>query len=413
MSESISYNPQQPLTFDEVKTLDQKYVLQTYARMPVHFVRGSGEFLYDRENNEYIDFLSGIAVTGLGHAHADLIETLAYQADMLWHSSNLYYNQQQAQLARALVEISFANAQGKVFFGNSGAEANEAAIKLMRSWGQQQTPMREKIVSLKNSFHGRTFNAMSVTGQNKIHDGFGTLLPHVEFIEANNLEALEQSLDETTCGLLLEPIQGEGGIIPLSQEFMELARKLCSERNIVLAIDEIQTGIARTGKYFAFQHYDIEPDVITIAKGLGGGFPIGAMVVSQEFSEVLSTGKHGSTFGGNHLATAVGYEVLRIIESTNLLENIANMSTYLLDKLTQLQQQFPNKIKEIRGYGLLIGIELHSGFMVADIVAQALEKKLVVGRAGQNVLRLAPPFILREATAERAMNRLQEIFTNI
>lgn len=413
MSTQVSYNPQQPLTFEEVKTLDETYLLQTYARMPVHFVRGSGEFLYDRDHNEYIDFLSGIAVTGLGHAHADLIETLAYQADMLWHSSNLYYNQQQAQLARALVEISFTNAQGKVFFGNSGAEANEAAIKLMRSWGQQQSPVREKIVSLQNSFHGRTFNAMSVTGQKKIHDGFGTLLPHVEFIEANNLEALDKALDQTTCGLLLEPIQGEGGIMPLSQEFMQQARKLCQERNVIMVIDEIQTGIARTGKYFAFQHYNIEPDAITIAKGLGGGFPIGAMVVSQKFSEVLSAGKHGSTFGGNHLATAVGYEVLRIIESTNILKNVTEMSVFLLEKLTQLQEKFPKILKEIRGHGLLIGIELHSDVSVSSLIDKALEKKLLVGRAGENVLRLAPPLVLRKITAERAIDKLQEVINKL
>lgn len=407
---SASYNPQDFLTLEEIKQLDEKYLLQTYQRMPISFVSGSGEFLFDRDNKEYIDFLSGIAVTSLGHAHADLIETLTRQADMLWHTSNLYFNQQQAMLARALVEITFP---GKVFFGNSGAEANEAALKLMRAWGQQQNPKREKIVSLKNSFHGRTFNAMSVTGQNKIHNGFGSLIGPVEFIDINDVAALDKAVDENTCGVLLEPIQGEGGVIPLSQEFMEKAREITRERKALLVLDEIQTGIGRSGKYFAFQHYNIQPDAVTMAKGLGGGFPIGAMLVADEFASVLSAGMHGSTFGGNHLATAVGYEVLRIMESTKVLDNVAKMSFYLAELLKPLQEQFADKIKDIRGLGLLIGIELRDDIPARPLVAKALEKRLLIGRAGENVLRLAPPLVLRKNTAERAIERLQEVIAEI
>lgn len=406
-----SYDPKDFLSFEEVKTLDKKYLLQTYQRMPIHFVRGSGEFVYDTNDREYIDFLSGIAVNSLGHAHPDLIETLTHQADMLWHTSNLYYNQQQAQLARALVEISFP---GKVFFANSGAEANEAAIKLMRAHGQQSSKHKpEKIVSLKNSFHGRTFNSMSVTGQSKIHDGFGTLLTPVEYVEINNIEALDKAIDAQTCGVILESVQGEGGVIPLDHEFVKAARKFTAERGVLLVFDEVQTGIGRTGKYFGFQHYDIVPDAISVAKGLAGGFPIGALIVAEPYTDVLKAGMHGSTFGGNHLACAVGYEVLRTIESSRILENVDRMSYYLITQLHQLAQSYSDRIEEIRGMGLLLGIALRDEFPARPLVAKALEKGLLIGRAGTSTLRLAPPLLVRKNTAERALAILEELIRSL
>ncbi len=409
----ISYETKNMLSFQEVKELDEKYILQTYARMPIHFAYGSGEFLYDENGKEYIDFLSGIAVTNLGHAHADLVDALTYQADLLWHTSNLFYNQQQALLARALVEITFP---GRVFFCNSGAEANEASMKAMRAWGaspESGKEERQKIIALKGGFHGRTFGAMSITGQSKIQDGFGALLEDIEFIEPNDVAALEAAVDEDTCGVIMELIQGEGGVIPLDPAFVIRARELCDEKKALFAIDEIQTGMGRTGKYFAFQQYGVLPDLLSVAKGLGGGFPIGALVVAEPFQSVLQSGMHGSTFGGSHLAAAVGYEVIRIMEANKTLENVEAMSDYILSLLKNLQAGYPEKVKEIRGMGLLIGIVLNDNIAARPLVAKALEKNLVVGRAGENVIRLAPPLNVRQITIDRAIERLEELIRNI
>ncbi|MDH5718314.1 MAG: aspartate aminotransferase family protein [Spirochaetia bacterium] len=407
---NISYNPEQVLSLNEIKSLDEKYLLQVYARMPVSFVYGSGEFLYDTEGNEYIDFLSGIAVNSLGHANADIVETIRTQADKLWHTSNLYYNSQQALLARALVEISFS---AKVFFANSGTEANEAAIKFARAYGQKMNTTKTKIIALKSSFHGRTFGSMSITGQSKIHDGFGPLLENIEFIEANNIKSLEKAVNKDTCALILEPVLGEGGILPLENEFLEKAREICDKNKTLLIFDEIQTGIGRTGKYFAYQHSSVTPDLLTIAKGLGSGFPIGALLVSNKYNDIFDIGSHGSTFGGNHLACAVGYEVLRVIESGKVLENVNNISEYLFTHLNNIKNGFPEKIQEIRGKGLLIGIVLKENIQARPLVAKALEKNLVIGRASDNVIRLAPPLIVRIKTCDRALEKIEELISEI
>jgi len=411
--DSISYDPAQLLSLADVQELDNKYVLQTYDRMPVHFAYGSGEFLYDSEGKEYIDFLSGIAVTGLGHAHADLVETLTHQADLLWHTSNLFHNQQQAQLARALVEINFP---GKVFFSNSGTEANEAAIKMVRAWGEQNSSgdsEKTTIIALKGSFHGRTFGAMSVTGQQKVQDGFGNLLSEIRFVEPNNIAELEDAVDDSLCGIILEPILGEGGVLPLELDFFQRARDLCDEHKGLLVLDEIQTGMGRTGTYFAWQRYEIQPDILTIAKGLGSGFPIGAVLVDEKYTDVFQVGSHGSTFGGNHLATAVGYEVIRLMEANKVLENVNDMHEYMMNLLNNLMNGYPDKIKEIRGAGLLLGIVLREDIAARPLVKKALEKRLIIGRAGDNVIRLAPPLIVRPATIDRAMERLEELIREI
>lgn len=408
VQKGISYSPENLLDFEEVKKLDEQYILNTYSRMPVCFSYGSGEFLYDSKGNEYIDFLSGIAVTGMGHAHADLVDTLLHQADLIWHSSNLFYNQQQALLARALVEVSF---KGKVFFTNSGTEANEAAIKLIRAYGQEHN--KKTILSLNNSFHGRTFGAMSATGQPKIRNGFGPLLEDFSYLDVNDIHGLESAFNDGVAGIILEPVLGEGGVIPLLPEFMKKARELCDQHKALLVVDEIQTGIGRTGKYFAYQHYDIEPDAMTVAKGLGGGFPIGALVVAERHKGVFQPGMHGSTFGGNHLATAVGYEVLRLMEANKVLENVETMSSLLFNFLENLQAGYPDKIKEVRGLGLLIGIVLRDDIAARPLVEKALSKHLVIGRAADNVLRLAPPLIVREGTIQRAISKLEELIKEL
>jgi len=404
----ISYAPEKLLGFEEIKKLDEKFVLNTYARMPVSFAYGSGEFLYDVDGHEYIDFLSGIAVTALGHSHADLVAALSHQADLLWHSSNLFYNQQQAQLARALVEISFP---GKVFFANSGTEANEAALKLVRAYGVKFE--KEKIIALRNSFHGRTFGSMSLTGQKKIQDGFGSLLENIVFIDPEDIESLEAEFSEDVAGIIMEPILGEGGVVPLSAEFMTRVRELCNQTDSLMVLDEIQTGMGRTGNYFAYQEFNIVPDVMTLAKGLGGGFPIGAMIVADRYADIFKSNMHGSTFGGNHLATAVGYEVIRLMESGKILEHVNDVSVYLVDFLNNLRSAYPDKIMQIRGKGLLQGVVLHEGRAARPVVQKALEKKLVIGRSSENVLRLAPPLIVRKKTIDRAMIKLEELIKEL
>jgi acetylornithine/N-succinyldiaminopimelate aminotransferase len=405
-----AFDPSVRMSLKEIRELDEKYVLQTYARMPVAFQYGAGDHLYDTEGKEYIDFLSGIAVTALGHAHSDLIAALNQQAEMLWHSSNLFFNQQQAQLARALVEINFP---GKVFFCNSGTEANEAAVKFMRAYGQTKTPARQKIVAVKDGFHGRTFGALSITGQDKIQKGFGEILGHIEFVAADDIAGLSAAIDSATCGVIFEPVQGESGVIPLSSDFLKIARARCNEEGALLCFDEIQIGMGRSGHYFAYQHYGVLPDIVTMAKGLGGGFPIGAMLVAEKHSGVFEKGMHGTTFGGNHLATAVAYEVIRTIESEKLLDHVKASARYLTSALNKLKEKYPDKIVEIRGLGLLIGIVFNNSIESRPLIEKALQLGLIVGRGGNSVLRLAPPLNVRKPTMDAAVEKLDQLIAGI
>ncbi len=405
-----AFDPAARLSLQEIRDLDEKYVLQTYARMPVAFHYGAGDRLFDTDGKEYIDFLSGIAVTALGHAHSDLIAALTTQAEMLWHTSNLFFNQQQAQLAQALVEINFP---GKVFFCNSGTEANEAAIKFMRAHGQTKSPARQKIVAVRDGFHGRTFGALSVTGQDKIQKGFGEILGHVEFVAIDDIAGLSAAIDSTTCGVILEPVLGESGVIPLSPDFIKIARARCNEENALLCFDEIQCGMGRSGHYFAYQHYGVIPDILTMAKGLGGGFPIGAMLVAEKYAGVFEKGMHGSTFGGNHLATAVAYEVVRTIESEKILDHVQASSRYLMSALNKLKEKYPDKIVEIRGLGLLIGIVLKDSIEARPLLEKGIQLGLLMARGGNSVLRLAPPLNVRKATMDAAVQKLDQLIGEI
>ena len=405
-----AFDPSERLSFDEIKTLDEKYLLQNYARLPIAFQYGAGDYLYDTEGNEYVDFLSGIAVTALGHAQSDLIAALTTQAEMLWHSSNLFYNQQQAQLARALVELNFP---GRAFFCNSGTEANEAAIKLMRAYGMSLSPARQKIVAVKDGFHGRTMGAMSATAQDKIQQGFGEIVPHFEFVAVDDVAGLAAAIDNTTCGVIFEPVQGESGVVPLSHEFIEIARARCNEEKALLCFDEIQIGMGRSGHYFAYQYYGVIPDIITLAKGLGGGFPIGAMIVAEKYHTIFNVGKHGSTFGGNHLATAVAYEVIRTIEAQGILAHVNAASRYLFSHLKKLKEKYPTIIKEIRGLGLLIGIVMRDDLDARALVEKALKQRIVIGRGGKNVLRLAPALNVRKVAMDQALERLDALFAGL
>lgn len=406
-TKTIPYLPTINLSHEDIKHLYSEYVLNTYSPLETHFVYGSGSYLYDSNNQKYIDFLSGIAVTGLGHSHPDLIDSLNQQLDLLWHTSNLFYNQQQAMLARALIDITFP---GKVFFCNSGTEANEAAIKLVKAWGNKNN--KQKIIALKNSFHGRTLGSVSITGQDKIKKPFEPILPNVEFIEPD-IDELIAVLDDQTAGVFLEPILGEGGIVPLTSEFLQATRELTNDFGAILVLDEIQTGMGRTGKYWCYEHHDIVPDVVTTAKGLGNGFPIGAMIVHQKYEDIFSFGMHGSTFGGNHLATAVAYEVLRTIETHNILENVTTINKYLMEQLLLLKKEYPNKIQDVRGKGLLLGVVLNPKVEIRPFLSKALEKKLIVGRAGESTIRLTPALNINQYAIDEGLSIFKSLIKDL
>ena len=396
---------QEPLSFEEIRKKTERYVLDTYRRAPVAFFFGQGEYLYDTEQKRYLDFLSGIAVTNLGHGEADLVEAIRSQADRIMHTSNLFYNEEQARLAEVLVENSFPS---KVFFCNSGTEANEAAFKLARAYGQATRNGAFRILSLQNSFHGRTAAAMSLTGQEKIRKGFGPLVPGVDFVPANDMEGLERAVtaeEGDACALLVELVQGEGGVHPLDKGYVQEARKYCRENNILFLVDEVQTGMGRTGKLFAFEHYDIEPDACTLAKGLGAGFPIGALIVADKYAPLLARGMHGSTFGGNHLACRVAFETLRVIAGRELLAQVDAVSEYMFRRLRGLQKSV-SAIRDVRGLGLLIGIELDRPG--ADLVDECRDRGLLINCTAENVLRLLPPLTISLEIAAEGLDILEK-----
>ncbi|EHQ07077.1 acetylornithine/succinylornithine family transaminase [Leptonema illini] len=399
----------QPPSYEEVEEKTRQYVLGTYTRYPVAFYFGQGAMLYDLEQKEYIDFLSGISVTNLGHGEADIVEAIREQAERIIHSSNLYYNAEQAQFAEALILHTFP---GKVFFSNSGAEANEAAFKLMRRHGQLNKSGAQRIIATEHSFHGRTAAAMAMTGNTKIRTGFGNLLPEISHIPAD-LTTLERTFEQyggEICGMIFEIVQGEGGINPLPVDFVRRARELCTQYNAVLVVDEIQTGLGRTGKLFAFEHYDILPDAMSLAKSLGGGLPLGALIISEEHAATLEAGMHGSTFGGNHLACRVGFEILRILVGREIVDNVNAMSEYFFQRLKMMQEKIP-AIQDVRGIGLMIGIELDRPSR--PVAARCLEKGLIVNATADTVIRLLPPLNLDLDTAARGLDLLEEAFLEL
>ena len=401
---------QKPLTLEEIKAKTEQYIFNTYNRLPRAFYFGQGEFVYDTENKTYIDFMSGIAVTALGHGEADIIEAIREQSDRIIHSSNLFYNQEQALLAEVLIEHTFP---GKVFLCNSGTEANEAAFKLSRKFGQIAKDGAEIIISLSNSFHGRTAAGMSLTGQSKIHDGFGHLIPNHRYLQFNDISALENEMEENghkICALFLEPIQGEGGIHPLDKEYVQIARKLCDENNVMLVFDEIQTGLGRTGKLFAYENYNIEPDVITLAKALGNGFPVGAMIAKEKFTKYLTPGTHGSTFGGNHLASRVAYETVKVIMTRELLDHVNALGDFIMQRLLLIKHKF-SFIKEVRGLGLHIGMELERPCQ--ELVLSCLDSGLIVNCTAQNTIRIMPPLNLSLDSAAKGLDILEKCLSEL
>jgi acetylornithine/N-succinyldiaminopimelate aminotransferase len=379
-------------------------MVPNYAPEDIIPVRGEGSRLWDQEGNEYIDFAGGIAVNALGHCHPALVNALTEQGNKLWHLSNVWTNEPALQLAEALCAKTFAE---RVYFASSGAEANEAAFKLARKYAfDHYGPEKHEIISCINSFHGRTLFTVSVGGQTKYREGFEPTPKGISHIPFNDIQSLQNQISDKTCAVVLELIQGEGGIIPIDPDFLLAARTLCSQHNALLIFDEIQTGIGRTGKLFAYQHTPVLPDILTTAKALGGGFPIGAMLCTEKIAASFGIGSHGSTYGGNPLACHIASTVLKLVDTPELLSGVTNRQNIFFDALQSTNKKHPI-FKEFRGHGLLIGAELLPQYQgkARQFLKTALKEQLMVLVAGLNVVRLAPSLIIPEADITEGMER--------
>ena len=390
----------------EIQENAAQYLMNTYARLPLTLERGQGCLVYDAEGREYLDCVAGIAVNILGHAHPDIVEAITRQARQLIHTSNLYFTEPQTQLAERLVTHSFAD---KVFFCNSGAEANEAAIKLARRYSQKVFgPERHEILTMLNSFHGRTLASLTATGQPALQEGFGPLVPGFRYVPFNDLETLEANLTPKTAAIMLEPIQAEAGVVVPDVDYLKDLRKLCTERHILLIFDEVQTGMGRTGTLFAYEQFGIQPDIMTLAKGLGGGVPIGACVATATVAAAFEPGTHASTFGGNPLACAAALKVLDLLIDGGKLEQGRLAGEYLRKGLATLSKQF-SCIRESRGMGLLQGLEL--SIDGTPLVMECLKQRVIINCTIGRVLRFVPPFIISNTQIDRLLNVLSNVLS--
>src|SRR5437773_4720886 len=383
----------------------QKYLMDTYARYPLALARGKGTRVYDVEGREYLDFLAGVAVNVLGHCHQKVTQALQQQALRLVHTSNLFYTEPQVKLAHMLVDHSFAD---KVFFCNSGAEANEAAIKLARRYSHEKYGAgRFEIVTMRNSFHGRTIATLTATGQDKVQKGYEPLLPGFSYVAFNNLEQLKRAVTDKTAAIMLEPVQGEGGIYVADREYLKQVRDLCSQKDVLLIFDEIQTGMGRTGTLFAYEQLGVQPDIMTLAKGLGGGVPIGACLARDSVAKAFSPGSHASTFGGNPLACAAGLAVCRALLEGQVLDHARRMGEYFAKGLSDCKERH-RVVREVRGLGLLQGIDLDMDGKA--VVSECLARGILINGTGEHVLRFVPPLIITQLEIDRLLDTLAQIF---
>jgi len=382
-------------------------LMNTYARFPLTLVRGQGSRVWDDTGKIYLDFISGIAVNTLGHAHPKLVAALAEQASTMLHCSNLFHIPKQQQLAARLASLS---GLAQVFFSNSGAEANEGAIKLARKYFHDQGSGRRGVISATRSFHGRLLSTLTATGQDKVKQGFDPLPPGFSHVPLNDIAALQSAINEGTAAILLEPLQGEGGVNIARPEYLQAVRKLCDEEGILLMLDEIQTGMGRTGTMFAFEHAGIQPDILTLAKGLGGGVPIGALLATEKVGASFGPGSHGSTFGGNPLSCSAALTVIDVMEQESLLLNVAARGAQLKSGLQALCDAF-NWINEVRGQGLLLG--LACSLEVAPMIAACRDAGLLVLAAGPDVIRILPPLNVSAADIDEALGVLEKVFTGV
>ena len=389
-----------------ISTFDKyhKYVMPTYAPK-VLFVRGKGARLWDAEGNEYLDFATGISVCNLGHCHPAVTKAIQQQAETLVHVSNLFLNNVTPLLAEQLIQNGF---DGVVFFCNSGAEANEGMIKFARKIGNASG--KNTVIAMENSFHGRTLATLAATGRSKYRKGFEPDMPGFKFVPFNDFDALESSITPDVCAIMMEPVQGEGGIIPADPEYLKNVRQLCDDKGILLLFDEVQCGMGRTGKLYAWQNYGIEPDALSMAKAIANGLPMGAFIVQRKYADTLTVGKHASTFGGTPLVSAAALAVQKAIKEEKLLENCRAMGEYLKDRLEEVTRPY-DFVKEIRGMGLMLGVVLDRE--AATLAGLALKRKLVVLTAGETVLRLLPPLIITRDDADEAVSRIADALAEL
>jgi len=392
----------------ELIKLTNKYVARNYGRYPIGLVRGKGTVVWDASGKKYIDFVAGLAVDNLGHCPPTVVNAIRKQAGKLLHVSNLYHIEPQSQLAAELTRLTFAN---KFFFCNSGTEANEAAIKLARRWFYDNgQPKRFEIITMNDSFHGRTMASLSATAQKKIHTGFKPLLPGFKYVPFNDIAAFKKAITKKTCAVLIEPIQGEGGVNLARDSYLKTLRKICNEKGILLIFDEIQTGFGRTGRLFAYERYKIKPDIITLAKALGGGVAIGAMGSTNKIIESFSPGTHGATFGGNPLACAASLASLKTLTKKGFLQKASSQGDYFLKQLYCLKEKFPI-IREVRGVGLMLAVELDQPG--ANVVTDCMKEGLLINCIQQNTIRFLPPLIITRKEIDLLITTLSKIFTKM
>ncbi len=397
------------MNLEQIQQLESKLLLSTYERYPVLLRKGRGVHVYDHKGRRYLDLLSGIGVNALGYSHPAITKTIARQAKLLVHTSNLFYHEYQGRLAAVLTRIS---GMDRAFFTNSGTEAWEGALKLARAYARANCPEGKepkwRILALEHAFHGRTFGALATTHKEKYRAPFAPGVPGVEFVKFNDVEDLERKFDATVCAIGFEFLQGEGGIRPVSQAFAEAAHALARKHDALLIADEIQSGLGRTGRWFAYQHYGIQPDLVTVAKPLAGGLPLGALLASENVSQCIHPGMHGTTFGGGPLACAVALELLQTLERQKLLKHVQRTGAYLLEELRELQQKYEG-IQEVRGMGLMIGMELESADLAKAIFKQMLERGVVLNRTDETVIRFLPPYIIKKQHVDQALRQLDQV----
>ena len=367
----------------------EKYYLPVFGRYQMVMELGQGCRVWDNEGNEYVDAFAGIAVNSLGYNHPVLVKAISEQAGKLMHCSNLYYTEIQAKALRVVAE---ATGMDRIFFANCGAEGNEGAMKLARKYGVSKSPTKYKIISADESFHGRTFDTLAATGHDYYHVGYGPLSPGHVLVPYGDIKALEAQMDDDVCAVLLEPIQGEGGVHVPPAEYLQQVRALCDKHDALLIFDEVQTGVARTGKWFAYMHSGVKPDILTFAKGIGGGFPVAGFAVPERLAHVFKPGDHGGTFGGNPLACAAVYATLTTIKSEGLVDKVAEKGEYFKNELRKLQKKYPDKVTDVRGCGLMLGMEVAGEGK--PIVESCLANNVIVNCTAGNVIRIVPPLII-------------------
>jgi acetylornithine/N-succinyldiaminopimelate aminotransferase len=390
----------------DIIALEQKYILQTYSRPELVLERGNGVYLFDMDGNRYLDFVSGLAVNALGYGDYEVLKAIEAQAAKLMHVSNLYHTIPSARLAQKLVEHSFAD---RIFFCNSGTEAWEASLKFCRKWGNttfEKNP-KYRFIAMHNSFHGRTYGSISTTGQPKYHKGFEPLLPGIDFAEFNNLASVEQLAGDETCAVLVEPVQAEGGVYPATPEFLAGLRKLCDQRGMLLVFDEIQVGLGRTGSLWAHQQYGVEPDIMTLAKALGGGLPIGVALLRQKVADAIKPGDHAATFGANPVSCAVALTVFDKLIAPGFMAGVKERSDHFHTRLSKLVERWPQQLKEVRGRGLIVGVV--SEKPAADYIAAFRKRNVLVASAGPNVVRFLPPLVTDKGQLDEVVDIFAEI----